>query len=459
MNFQRKRIAYRDYLKLLERAEAQLIDFKDKRIQPAKLCNTISALANADGGEIFVGITELANHKFSWDGFKNEEEVNEVIKAVEDMLYLNCHYGAEFLEYGENGLVLRLIINKSSKVIYTPARKVFRRRNAQNIELKTVEEIRQLELNKGASSYEDFPINIGLEEISNSSSIYEFLLDNSFDVEPEDFLRKNNLVEEGKPRVSGLLLFSDYPQAFIDRCGIKIVRYNTSAEIPERKDMMGNPLTEEGCICKLIYNTVAKVEEIVAEIPSTVQGDNVIYPQETLHEIITNAVLHRDYSVKDDIQIRIFNDRVEVESPGILPGYVTIQNILSQRYSRNGTLVRIINKFKNPPNKDIGEGLNTAFDAMRNSGLMYPRIKQKENSVLVIIPNEKMPDCTEVLLKLLDSHELLTSYEIDRKRIFKSADERRKILRKLREDGIIETVSDTYGIDTTYRLARSVSKN
>lgn len=459
MNFQRKRIAYRDYLKLLERAEAQLIDFKDKRIQPAKLCNTISALANADGGEIFVGITELADHKFSWDGFKNEEEVNEIIKAVEDMLYLNCHYGAEFLEYGENGLVLRLIINKSSKVIHTPAKKVFRRRNAQNIELKTVEEIRQLELNKGASSYEDFPINIGLEEISNSSSIYEFLLDNSFDVEPEDFLRKNNLVEEGKPRVSGLLLFSDYPQAFIDRCGIKIVRYNTSAEIPERKDMMGNPLTEEGCLCKLIYNTVAKVEKIVAEIPSTVQGDKVVYPQETLHEIITNAVLHRDYSVKDDIQIRIFNDRVEVESPGILPGYVTIQNILSQRYSRNGTLVRIINKFKNPPNKDIGEGLNTAFDAMRKSGLMYPRIKQKENSVLVIIPNEKIPDCTEVLLKLLDSHELLTSYEIDRKRIFKSADEKRKILRKLREDGIIETVSDTYGVDTTYRLARSVSKN
>lgn len=459
MNFQRKTIAYRDYLKLLDRAEAQLIDFKDKRIQPAKLCNTISALANADGGEIFVGITELSEHKFSWDGFKNEEEVNEIVKAVEDMLYLNCHYDAEFLEYGEKGLVLKLIINKSSKVIYTPARKVFRRRNAQNIELKTIEEIRQLELNKGASSYEDFPINIGLEVINNSHSIYEFLLDNSFDVEPEDFLKKNNLIEGKKPRVSGLLLFSDYPQAFIDRCGVKIVRYNTSAEIPERKDMMRNPLTEEGCLCKLIYSTVAEVKKFVCEIPSTAQGDKVIYPHETLHEIITNAVLHRDYSLKDDIQIRIFNDRVEVESPGILPGYVTIQNILSQRYSRNGTLVRIINKYKNPPNKDIGEGLNTAFDAMRNSGLMYPKIKQKENSVLVVIPNEKMPNSTEVFMKLLDSHELLTAYEIDRKRIFKSVDERRKILRKLREDGIIEIVSDTYGVDTTYRLTRSTSKS
>lgn len=174
---------------------------------------------------------------------------------------------------------------------------------------------------------------------------------------------------------------------------------------------------------------------------------------------ITNAVLHRDYSIKDDIQIRVFNDRVEIESTGILPGYVTIQNILSQRYSRNGTLVRIINKFKNPPNKDIGEGLNTAFDAMRKSGLMYPKIKQKENSVLVVISNERIPDCTEVVLKLLEAHEVLTSYEIQRKRIFKSIDEQRKILRKLREDGIIEIVSGTHGSDTAYRLARGVSKS
>jgi ATP-dependent DNA helicase RecG len=406
-----------------------------------------------------VGITEISERKFVWDGFNNEEEVNDLIQVVEDMLYLNCHYGAEFLEYGEKGLVLRLIINKSSKVIYTPAKKVFRRRNAQDLELKTVEDIRQLELNKGASSYEDFPVNIGLKEISDSNSIYEFLLDNSFDLEPEDFLKKNNLVEEGKPRVSGLLLFSDYPQAFIDRCGVKIVRYNTSAEIPERKDMMGNPVSEEGCLCKLIYKTVEKVEKIVEEIPLTTQGDKVIYPQETLHEIITNAFLHRDYSIKDDIQIRIFNDRVEVESPGILPGYITIQNILSQRYSRNGTLVRIINKFKNPPNKDIGEGLNTAFNAMKQSGLMYPKIKQKENSVLVIIPNEKLPDCTQVLLNLLDSHELLDTHEIKRKKIFKSVDEQRKILRKLKEDGIIEAVSGTYGAETIYRRARGINKN
>ena len=455
MSFARKKISYRDYLRLLNRSEAQLIDFKDKRIEPKKLSKTVSALANAEGGEIYVGITEQPGGQFFWDGFDNEEQVNQIVQTIESMLYMHCHYEAEFLEFSDDGLVLRLIINKSSKVIFTSDKKVYRRRNAQDLELKTAEEVRQLELNKGASSYEDFPINIDLEEVTNSNIIYEFLLENSFDMEPKDFLRKNNLLDQGRPRVSGLLLFSDYPQAYIDRCGVKIIRYNTSAEIPERKDMVGTPLSKEGCLYKLIYDAVAKVEEVVEEIPNTTQGDRVNYPQETLHEIITNAVLHRDYSIKDDIQIRIFNNRVEIESPGILPGYITIQNILSQRFSRNGTLVRIINKFNNPPNKDIGEGLNTAFDAMRNSGLMYPRIKQKENSVLVVIPNERIPDCTEVFLKLLDSHEQLSSYEIDRKRIFKSADEKRKILKKLKEDGWIETVSGTHGIDTEYRLIKN----
>ena len=459
MNFLRRKLVYREYLKLLDRSESQLIDFKDKRISVSKLSDTISAFANADGGEVFIGITELTGSKPIWDGFKDEEEVNPIVQTLENMLYLNCQYSAEFLEYSEKGLVLKLIINKSSKIIYTPAKKAFKRRNAQNLELKTPDEIRQLELNKGVYSHEDFILDVNLEEINNSISICEFLIDNSFeDVEPDNFLKKNNLVIKGKPRVSGLLLFSDYPQAFIDRCGIKIVRYNTSSEIPERNDMIGTPLTEEGCLYKLIYSSVEKVEDIISTISSTIQSDMDVYPQETLHEIITNAILHRDYSIKDDIQIRVFNNRVEVESPGILPGYITIQNILNQRYSRNGTIVRVINKFKNPPNKDIGEGLNTAFNAMRKSGLMPPTIKQKENSILVVIPNRKIPGCTEVLLQLLDTHGILTSDEIKRKSIFKSIDVQRQSLRKLREDGTIEIVSGTYGSDTAYRLVSNTNK-
>ncbi|MGD1853342.1 MAG: ATP-binding protein [Leptolyngbyaceae cyanobacterium] len=452
MNFERRKISYKFYLKLLERAEAQLIDFKDKRIKPSKLCQTVSALANSDGGEIFVGITEQPERKFAWDGFRNEEEANGIIQAVEEILYLNCPFEVDFLAHEKSGLVLRITICKASKVIYTSARKAYRRSNARNVELKTVDEIRQLELNKGAATYEDMPIDAALEVISDSEVIYQFLIDNDFDIEPNNFLRKNNLIKQDSPRVSGVLLFADYPQAFVNRCGIKVIRYNTSADIPERKDMLDTPMSVEGCLYKLIYSAVSKVQHIVGTMPCTDQGYKVDYPQETLHEIIANAVLHRDYSIQDDIHIRIFNNRIEVESPGLLPGYITVQNILSQRFSRNGTLVRIINKFSDPPNKDIGEGLNTAFEAMRHSGLIYPKIKQKESSVLVVIYNEKLPNSTEVFLELLSSHEILTSYEINRKKIFKNDYQRNKTIKKLKDTGVIEKVPYTWGIDTAYRF-------
>jgi ATP-dependent DNA helicase RecG len=64
------------------------------------------------------------------------------------------------------------------------------------------------------------------------------------------------------------------------------------------------------------------------------------------------------------VHIRIFDNRIDVESPGRLPAHITPENILKERFARNPTLVRLINKFPNPPNKDVGEGLNTAFAAM-----------------------------------------------------------------------------------------------
>ena len=73
----------------------------------------------------------------------------------------------------------------------------------------------------------------------------------------------------------------------------------------------GQPLTVEGCAYQQIYTAVAKVKQIVESIKKLgVEFESVTYPEETLHEIITNAVLHRDYSIATDIQIRIFDNRI-----------------------------------------------------------------------------------------------------------------------------------------------------
>jgi ATP-dependent DNA helicase RecG len=137
--------------------------------------------------------------------------------------------------------------------------------------------------------------------------------------------------------------------------------------------------------------------------------EDVSYPEVTLHEIITNAVLHRDYSISDDIHVRIFDNRIEVASPGRLPAHITQENILRERFARNGSLVRWINKFPDPPNKDVGEGLRTAFDAMRSLKLKPPEISETDNAVVVAIRHERLASPEEMILEYLQSHDEISN--------------------------------------------------
>src|SRR5205085_11597323 len=116
---------------------------------------------------------------------------------------------------------------------------------------------------------------------------------------------------------------------------------------------------------------------------------------------ITNAVLHRDYSIAADIQIRVFDNRIEVESPGRLPGHITTQNILIEQFARNGMIVRLINKFPDPPNKDVGEGLNTAFQAMRALRLKDPEVDETASGVLVTLRHEKLATPEQKIVEFL----------------------------------------------------------
>lgn len=135
----------------------------------------------------------------------------------------------------------------------------------------------------------------------------------------------------------------------------------------------------------------------------------VKYPVETLHEIVTNAVLHRDYSLAVDVQIRVFDNRVEIESPGLLPGHVTTRNILDEQFARNGALVRLINKFPEPPNKDVGEGLNTAFNAMKKLRLKPPVIEETDSSVPVSIKHDSLASPEESVMDYLQNHDTITN--------------------------------------------------
>jgi ATP-dependent DNA helicase RecG len=275
--------------------------------------------------------------------------------------------------------------------------------------------------------------------------------------DPEDWLRSQFLLHNDMPKVAAALLFSDSPQAILPkRSAIKILQYRTREEGNSREQMAFAPITIEGPIYDLIKEAVARSKTIVESIQRLGEHgmETLSYPDVTLHELITNAVLHRDYSLATDIQIRIYDDRIEIDSPGRFPGHVTTSNYMTEQFARNPKLVRLINKFPDPPNKDVGEGLNSAFEAMRKIRMQDPEIVELDNAILVYIRHTRLSSPEQIVLEHLERHTTITN-QVGRELTGIRRDVQMKdVFVRLRKSGVIEQVPGKRGRATAWQKTK-----
>jgi ATP-dependent DNA helicase RecG len=446
-------------LRILAIEEGHFADHKDRRIAPSKLTESVSGFANADGGDLYIGVHEESDKTHTWDGFPMMEDANAHLQVFENLFPLGRYFGYEFLTAPNRaGYVLHVQIQKTPGIIKASDGVPYVRRGAQKLPCKDAEALRRLELNKGLISFENEIVAAANPvDIMESSVLADFMKHVIPTTESVQWLKKQYLIRDEHPTVAGMVLFAEEPQATLPkRCSIKIYRYKSQDASGSRDTLAGNPATIEGCAYNQIYAAVKVAKGMIQGIQKlgTSGLEDIEYPDETLHEIITNAVLHRDYSIADDVHVRIFDNRVEVESPGRLPGHVTVKNILEERYARNGNIVRIINKFPNPPNKDVGEGLNTAFDAMKKLRLVAPEIQQRDNSVIVLIKHEPLASPESIIIDYLTVNTYInngtarTIYHIPEERAI------RNILKGLERTGEIERTPGTNTASTTYRLKK-----
>lgn len=456
-------VGRQDVSRTLVLEESHFLDVKSTMVSPAKLTKSLSAFANADGGELFIGVEENKDRTEKvWRGFARQEEANGHIQAIEEVFPLSDGISYEFLRHPNlrKGLVLHVTVQKAREVRYASDRKPYVRRNAANQPVATPEALERLRRNKGLTSFETETVSVTHEVVSNSEVIIEFMLAVVPIAEPLPWLKKQIMVVEGKPTVGAALLFADEPQAVLPkRSAIKVYRYRTTAEQGTRETLEFDPITIEGCLYKQIRDAVQKTRDLIQGVKVVGERglESISYPPETLHEIITNSVLHRDYSVLDDIHIRIFDNRVEIESPGRLPGHITEANILQERFSRNGAIVRMINKFPDPPNKDVGEGLNTAFAAMKQLRFREPVIRETDHSVLVEIRHQRLGRPEELIIEYLNEHGEITN--LIAREITGTASESsvKTIFYRLQKAGQIERVPDKRGNKAAWRKTVQVS--
>lgn len=446
---------------LLAVDESHFLDLKAKEVTPKKLASTISAFANTSGGDLYVGIAE--NEFFGtkirqWRGFGDQEDANGHLQSLETIFPLGAEYSYEFLRApGSPGLVLHVTVQRTTQIAKTHDGKAYVRRGAHNEEVRGEAALARLKLDKGIESFEGQTVDVELSVVVDSETLSVFVKQVVPNLAPSKFLKKQMLVKKGKPVVAAVLLFADEPQAALPkRSGVKLHRYKTSGAA-SRDTLSGTPKSIEGpaydLIKRSVAQTVAMVEGIQRLGPSGLEP--VKYPFETLHEIVTNAVLHRDYSIQTDVQIRVFDNRVEVESPGLLPGHVTTRNILDEQFARNGSLVRLINKFPEPPNKDVGEGLNTAFLAMQRLRLKPPVIEQTENSVLVTIKHDPLASPEESVMDYLHNHETITNRIARELTGITSENSMKEVFYRLAKSGLIERVPNRKGASAAWQKVQS----
>jgi ATP-dependent DNA helicase RecG len=199
------------------------------------------------------------------------------------------------------------------------------------------------------------------------------------------------------PTYAALLLFGKHPQQWLPNAGILAARFvgRTLADQFVKQEIGGTLpdqlLQAEAFIRDQMRSTVRLV--------GLAHEETAEYPMEALREVLVNAVAHRDYNVQGDlIHIYVFADRIEIHSPGGLPGPMTLDNLLEARFSRNPVMMQVLADLGFV--ERLGYGLNRVVEVMRHHHLRPPRFEEIAGTFRVtlhgaldeMLRGEKLPD-------------------------------------------------------------------
>jgi len=199
-----------------------------------------------------------------------------------------------------------------------------------------------------------------------------------------------------RPTLGGLLAFGKYPQQFEPQLVITFLQYygTTPDELTPRGERFLDNRKFEGSLPDMIDSAVRYIMASLRK-SSLIEGlyrrDIPEYPEEAMREAVVNAVVHRDYSnyVRGSyIQIRLFADRLEVQSPGGLYGNVTEETLETEHSTRNRTLMRFLEDLRVAENR--GSGIAAMIRAMREANLEPPRFQDRRSSFLVAFRNHSL---------------------------------------------------------------------
>nr|WP_288976957.1 ATP-binding protein [uncultured Shuttleworthia sp.] len=366
---------------VLAKNEKQIFDRKSIQIKPVDLSDTICAFANADGGTIAIGISD--KHRRIEGVDYHEEQLNEVLRTPIDFCNPTVPITTEMVECvnyeGKPDHVLLMHIEASPLLHANQADEAFLRVGDKSKKLEFNDRM-TLMYAKGVRYYEDEPVADATIDDLDLDFVRSYCKRIGYTKSPEEYVRENKkfvTVKDGKDQVSvaAILLFSKNPQLFFSRAFIRFIRYDgTEAKVGKDMNVVKDVIFE-GRILDQVEKAVDFIKIQMKE--KTYLGHDGIFVSEEEYsefvrtEIVVNAATHRDYGIKGtDIQIKMFDDRLEVDSPGTFAGMVKKENIRYTHFSRNPKIAAFLKDYGYV--KEYGEGVDRMCKELEANGLPDP---------------------------------------------------------------------------------------
>lgn len=399
-----------DYNLLTALKEDRRIERKPAKTHSPVLGEYFSMWANTapDGGLIALGMEN--NGSFSGCSRLSHNELNEREKAAftycpdascQSKRMLVRNIGGQ-----EDFVLLFRVYYREDKVVRNVAGDGYIR-IADSKHKLTNDELRELEIDKRQVDLEKEPVNLKFPEDFNIKLISEFVQGvvkkrtPTLDHTNEELLEQRRLgkIENGEfiPNVACALLFARDPRSIFPGCTIRFLRYEGETEKTGQEYNVIKDLWLEGSVPELIVSTGEIVQGQLREF-SRLDEDGKFYtaleyPYEAWYEAIVNACAHRSYGLKNiPIFVKMFDDRLVIESPGAFPPFVTPQNIYTSHHPRNPYLMDALYYLDFV--KCHNEGTRRMRDAMQGMKLPFPEFEQKtitdgSRSVRVTLKNNR----------------------------------------------------------------------
>ena len=368
---------------LLSLRESQWLERKSNRIAPRDLANDLIGFANADGGLLVVGLHDGV--------IEGESEIPGRLAAQMQANIDFCHPPVparhrlvECVDsQGEPSHLLVFEVESSDVVHANQRDDVFLRVGDENRRLGFAQR-QELLYDKGQASYETRPVGGAGRDLLAIGLLTEYASAiNAPD--PMRLLQARGFMTEDELTVAGCLLFAEAPQVFFPEAFVRVLRYRGQERGSGARQQLIDDVRIEGPIPRQLLEAqqeVRRLQPMRRALRSSGRfGDVPLVPEDAWLEGIVNAVVHRSYSmVGDHIRVEIFDDRIEVSSPGRFPGLVDLEDpLMTTRFARNPRIARVCADLNF--GQELGEGIRRIFEEMRHAGLTDPVYRQTSGSV------------------------------------------------------------------------------